>query len=396
MSAFTVTLNTTIRPVGFDYARALHGLGALDRFVCAFPRRKSADLVRELGDKVVFCDKWQIVFLLANRFGGSTKFTRLLSHMAKVKLDRCTAKHLGHAKAAVFYSGAGLNTIRACRARGILSVSQVHHAHVTGQARVLETEASACGVPYTPIYSPGQVRRQLQEFEEADVILCPSGAVVESFEIAGLPRKKLIAVPHGVDLAAETQPASRMNRGSQPLRVLYVGQLHYLKGLSYLAAATDALGREKVECRLVGPDFGLSGLSNVREAAELTKTGPKKGDDLLREYREADVFVLPSVIEGFGLVVLEAMRAGLPVIITTAVGAKDFVTDGVEGWIIPPGDSDALRSKLLWMHEHPVERAQMGAAAARRAREAGGWTASAHKLVELLEDHAKGLKHHRC
>lgn len=393
MNAFTITLNTTIRPVGFDYARALHGLGALERFVCAFPRRKSADLVRELGDKVVFCDKWQIVFLLANRVGGSTKFSRLLSHVAKVRLDRCTAKHLGHAKAAVFYSGAGLNTIRACRARGILSVSQVHHAHVTGQARVLEAEALACGVPYTPIYSPRQVRWQLREFEEADVILCPSGAVVESFEKAGLFGSKLVAVPHGVDLAAEAQPAARLNRDSEPLRVLYVGQLHYLKGLRYLAVATHVLGREKVECRLVGPDFGLSGLSGIPEAAGLTKTGPKKGGDLLREYREADVFVLPSVIEGFGLVVLEAMRAGLPVIITTAVGAKDFVTDGVEGWIIPSGDSDALRAKLLWMQEHPVERAQMGAAAARRAQEAGGWTASAGKLVELLEKRAKSLNH---
>jgi len=384
MNAFTITLNTTIRPVGFDYARALHGLGALERFVCAFPRRKSADLVRELGDKVVFCDKWQIVFLLANRVGGSTKFSRMLSHVAKVRLDRCTAKHLGDAKAAVFYSGAGLNTIRACRARGLLSLSQVHHAHVTGQARVLESEASACGVPYTPIYSPGQVRRQLQEFEEADVILCPSGAVVESFERAGLPASKLVAVPHGVDLAAETQPAASMDHGTQPLRVLYVGQLHYLKGLKYLATAAHSLGRKEVECRLVGPDFGLSGLPAVPEAADLVKTGPKKGDDLLREYREADVFVLPSVIEGFGLVVLEAMRAGLPVIITSAVGAKDFVTNGVEGWIVPPGDPDALRAKLLWMHEHPVERVQMGAAAARRAQEAGGWAASAQKLVDAL------------
>jgi glycosyltransferase involved in cell wall biosynthesis len=391
-----VTLNTTTRPVGFDYARALHEIGALERFVCAFPRRQSADLAALLGDQAVFCEFWQLLFLASNRLGGSTGLSRALSHLSKVKLDAATARNLGECGAVVFYSGAGLKTIRASRSRGIVSVCQVHHAHVLEQQRILKDEAAACGLAYTPIYSPAQVRRQLQEFEETEVIVCPSTAVKESFERAGLPASKVLVVSHGVDLARGTAPLARDERVRGPLRVLYVGQLHYRKGLRHLVEAAGGSDAPNLQIRLVGPDFGLSGLRPEVGAGNLTKTGAKKGEDLLQEYRGADVFVLPSVEEGFGLVVLEAMRAGLPVVITSAVGAKDFFTDGVEGWIVPPGDPDALRSKLLWMHEHPLERAQMGAAAARRAQEAGGWTASAHKLVELLEDHAKGLKRHRC
>jgi alpha-maltose-1-phosphate synthase len=388
----TITLNTTTRPVGFDYAKALAEIGALGLFVCGFPRRNSSDLIALLGSQAVFCDLWQTAFLVSNRLAGSTRFSRILSHRAKVALDRVTSRHLDGCDAAIFYSGAGLETIRACRRRGSLSICQVHHAHVLEQERILQKEAAACGLRYAPIYSPAQVRRQLKEFEEADVILCPSGAVSESFERAGLPAEKLVVVQHGVDLSAELVKPAVSNLAKRPLRVLYVGQLHYRKGLRYLGEAMQEFSADQVECRVVGPDFGLSGLVSAPGADRFVKTGPKKGRDLLAEYAEADVFVLPSLEEGFGLVVLEAMRAGLPVIITSAVGAKDFVTDGVEGWVVPPANPEALREKIRWMKLHPTERQTMGRAAAERARSAGGWTASARHLVEVLSAKAKELK----
>lgn len=382
----TITLNTTTRPVGFDYARALEEVGGLENFVCAFPKRKSADLAALLGPRAVFCDLWQMVFLVSNRLAGSSAVSRALSHHAKVKLDRATAKNLGGCDAAVFYSGAGLATVRECRRRGILSVSQVHHAHVLEQERILNAEAAACGLPYTPIYSPAQARRQLAEFEQCDVIVCPSGAVKESFERAGISPHKLVVVPHGVDLSGTDAAATRPANG--PLRVLYVGQLHYRKGLRYLAQAASGLDPGEFRFRVVGPDFGLSGLDRIKGAERLQKVGPLKGEDLGRAYREADVFVLPSVEEGFGLVVVEAMLAGLPVIITSAVGAKDVVTDGVQGWIVPAGDPAVLRDRLARMRENPPERAAMGEAALQRARGAGGWDASARNLLTALEERA--------
>jgi starch synthase len=387
-----ILLNTTTRPVGFDYAKALAEICALNQFVCGFPRRNSSDLVALLGSQAVFCDLWQTAFLLSNRLAGSTRFSRLLSHRAKVALDRDTSRHLDGCDAAIFYSGAGLETVRACRQQGILSVCQVHHTHVLEQESLLRKEAAVCGLPYTPIYSPSQVERQLREFEEADVILCPSGAVRESFERAGLPAEKLVVVQHGVDLSTEPLQPIAPSRAERPLRVLYVGQLHYRKGLRYLGEAMQEFAADQVECRVVGPNFGLSGLASAPSTERFVMTGPKKGRDLLAEYAEADVFVLPSLEEGFGLVVLEAMRAGLPVIITSAVGAKDFVTDGVEGWVVPPADPQALREKIRWMQLHPTERQAMGHAAAQRARAAGGWAASARRLVEALSAKAKELR----
>jgi glycosyltransferase involved in cell wall biosynthesis len=386
-----VTLNSTIRPVGFDYALALEELGSLQMFVCAFPRRLSGALRIRLGKRVSFCDFLQTVFLVFHKITGSTRVSRALASWSKRRLDRATSHALKGADAVIFYSGAGLSSIRQCRKAGVLSVCQVHHTHVLEQEAVLRREASACGIPYTPIYSPGEVRRQLLEFEEADCILCPSGSVRESFAREGFPLAKLLVVQHGVDLSKGVENRQRPGREG-PLRVLYVGQLHYRKGLRYLAEAIDAFPPNEVECRMVGPDFGLSGLAGVPGAGRLTCVGSKKGAELSREYADADVFVLPSLEDGFGLVVLEAMLVGLPVIITTAVGAKDFVDDGVEGWIVPPADPKALQDRIRWMRQHPVERQAMGRVAAERAKAAGGWTASAQRLVAQLSEKAKELK----
>jgi glycosyltransferase involved in cell wall biosynthesis len=386
-----IALNTTTRPVGFDYARALWASGALQRFVCAFPRRKALDMVELLGEKMVFCDLWQSLFLIANRLGGSSGFARSLSHLAKLALDKCTSRSLGGSDAAIFYSGAGLHTIRACRDRGILSVCQVHHAHVLEQERILKEEATACGIPYSPIYSRAQIERQLEEFENVDLILCPSGSVRESFERARFPSGKLAVVHHGVNLDQQFRPVDRSERTQGPLRILYVGQLHYRKGLRYLRDAMDALDDLNIQCRLVGPDFGLSGLSHRPVSDRFIKIGAKKGAALADEYLKADVFVLPSMEEGFGLVVLEAMLAGLPVVITSAVGAKDHLTDGVEGWVVPPGNSHALAERIRWMANHPSDRLAMGEAAARRAKAAGGWSASAQRLIEVLREKRESM-----
>lgn len=385
MSAFKITLNTTTRPVGFDYARTLQNLGALERFVSAFPKRRSGDMVSNLGSRAVFCDAWQIAFLVANRLGGSTTFSRWLSHVAKLKLDRCTARHVGQASAVVFYSGAGLQTLRLNQGRGILLACQVHHSHVHELEGIMDAEAKSCGLRPTPVYSRCQRLRQIHEFAEADVILCPSPSVRESFERAGSPSSKIVVVPHGVDLSAKALDHHDRTAGAGPLRVLYVGQLHYRKGLRYLVEALRGLPSGTFECRMVGPDFGLSGLPK-KVIAEWTMTGPKKGAALEQEYRDAHVFVLPSLEDGFALVVLEAMQAGLPVIVTSAVGASLFVKNGVEGWIIPPRDPVALRDRLMWMQSHPKERAAMGDAAARRARNAGGWQAAAQHLSDALHE----------
>jgi len=372
--------------VGYDYARELTAMGVLHAFVSAFPRAKSRDLVARLGSRAYFCDAVQMLFLVAQRLFGASGLTRALSHFSKCRLDRATVRHLYGADAAIFYSGTGLLTIRACRKKKLLSVCQVHHAHVIEQEKILRREAEACGLTYTPIYSPAQIRMQVQEYQEADLILCPSGAVKDAFLARGISGSKLIVVPHGITLP-DRFPERSPGRDTGTLRVLYVGQLHYRKGLRYLIEGLSLLGDPSLECRLVGPDFGLSGIKPQDFPFALKKSGPKKGADLWQEYVDGDIFVLPSLEEGFGLVLLEAMRAGLPVVVSSAVGASDFVRDGQDGFIVPPADPAAIRDKIAWLRDHPDARRRMGESARAKASEVKGWNDSAARLISELNTH---------
>ena len=98
----------------------------------------------------------------------------------------------------------------------------------------------------------------------------------------------------------------------------------------------------------------------------------------------ASVLVLPSIQDGFGLVVLEAMASGLPVIVSDHVGAKDCVREGVDGFIVPVRDIEALADRLLWLHDHPSQRDAMGARARERAM-GYSWEAYRYRLAEKIQ-----------
>jgi starch synthase len=90
---------------------------------------------------------------------------------------------------------------------------------------------------------------------------------------------------------------------------------------------------------------------------------------LLREMSEADVFVFPSLFEGFALVILEAMAAGLPVITTPNTAGPDLIEDGKEGLIVPAGDVEALRTAMESLLNNPERARAMGRAAHEKAKE---------------------------
>jgi glycosyltransferase involved in cell wall biosynthesis len=89
--------------------------------------------------------------------------------------------------------------------------------------------------------------------------------------------------------------------------------------------------------------------------------------ELLEAYHSADLFVLPSLAEGFAHVLLEAMASGLPVLSTTGTAAPDLIEPGVEGFVIEPGRVDLLAERIAWAVEHRRQLAEMGQAARRKA-----------------------------
>nr|WP_272505064.1 glycosyltransferase family 4 protein [Salinibacter ruber] len=141
-----------------------------------------------------------------------------------------------------------------------------------------------------------------------------------------------------------------------PLRVLWLGRVNLRKGIQYLVEAAGEMEDDLLQFDVVGP---LKITEEVVDQApsNMTFHGRVPRDEVSDYYRNADVFVLPTLSDGFAITQLEAMAHGLPVVTTPNCGR--VVTDGEDGWIIPPRDSDVLAETLADCARHRAQLHQM-------------------------------------
>lgn len=185
-------------------------------------------------------------------------------------------------------------------------------------------------------------------------------------------------VPYGAP-NAYTGPRSWTNDG--PLRVLYVGSLSQRKGLSYLFAAMELAG-SAVSLTVIGSRVAAcapldEALTKLRYIPSLPHAG------ILEEMRQHDVLVFPSLFEGFGLVITEAMSQGMVVITTPHTAGPDLISDGVDGFIVPIRDAAVISERLLRLARERDLLATMGRAALATARRLT-WTGFHQRLQEAL------------
>lgn len=234
--------------------------------------------------------------------------------------------------------------------------------------------------------APAWVEPQLDaECALADTILVGSSFARESFIAEGVPPEKLRVVPYGVDpqrfFPAPDASAAKVEGRGGGLRSLFVGQICQRKGISYLLRAYQAFASQGTQLRLVGQLLGNP--ASFVPYRHLFEHIPHVPQQVLADvYRQSDVFVFPSLIEGLGLVVLEAMASGLPVI-TTPNGPGDIVRDGVDGFVVPIRDPEAITEKLEYLRANPERRIEMGRNARRRALEFT-WDAYRQKILNLF------------
>jgi glycosyltransferase involved in cell wall biosynthesis len=256
------------------------------------------------------------------------------------------------------------------------------NCHVRVQQRIMTEELSRLGLAVTGFH-PREVARRVREYERADAILCPSHFVKDSFVSEGFPADRVHVVPYGIPKPESSVPARPP--GGDVFRILYVGQLSPRKGVRYLLEAFAQLKHPRKELVLVGPRSTPSGLEGAMIPDGVRFTGVLKGDDLARAYREASVFVLPTVEEGLALVLGEALSHGTPVIATVNSGGADLFRDGDEGFLVPIRDPAALADRMQLLADDPALRERMSQAALERMKSLGGWERTDQLLVESLK-----------
>jgi glycosyltransferase involved in cell wall biosynthesis len=202
--------------------------------------------------------------------------------------------------------------------------------------------------------------RLAREWELSDIVLVNSNWSRLALLKEGVDAAKIIVVPLCYEQGSLPAVQRQSGSDSKPLTVLWLGQIVLRKGIPYLFDAAKKLAASNVRFIVAGR-IGISekGLSSAPE--NVTVLGKITHGEAAKHFAEADVFVLPTVSDGFALTQLEAMSFGLPVITTPNCG--DVVTNGMDGFIIPPRDSDALADAIMRVNKDRALLRQMQAKA---------------------------------
>ena len=194
--------------------------------------------------------------------------------------------------------------------------------------------------------------------------------------------------PNGVDLDTYAPPAQP--RADGVFRILFVGRLVAQKGARFILEALPHLLAEHgpdVEMVIVGSGSEEEALRKLAHDLDIQDhvrfAGWVGRDEMPACYQQADVFVLPSFEEGMPNVVLEAMASGLPIVTTDIYGNRELVKDGVNGYLLPVGDSEAIRVALSRLMADTALRSRMGRAA-RQMSLAFGWDNTARAYLDLI------------
>ena len=282
-----------------------------------------------------------------------------------------------------------LTCLRLARERGAVTFVERASAHSATQARRLAEEHERFGLA-PPTQLPRLVERCLAEYELADYVRIPSSFARRTFLDEGFPEHKLVQGPFGVDL-------DRFVARPEPERftVLFVGDVGLRKGALDVLEAWARLGLSDSRLILQGwVDGQIARLVDGYRRRCAFET-PGFSRDVAAAYAGASVLVLPSIEDGYPLVVLEAMASGRPVVVSENTGSKDAVREGVDGFVVPIRSPDAIAERLQWLHDHPVERAAMGRAAREQAQQFP-WTRYGDELVaayrRTLADRTDGTR----
>lgn len=228
--------------------------------------------------------------------------------------------------------------------------------------------------------SQDKLSKKDEELALADLIFVASSFTKKTLEEYSGKLAEVKVIPYGFpDVKTQKKYQKLENR---KLKILFIGSLSQRKGLSYLFEAVEEF-QDKIELTVVGHK-SVSNCKELNLALEKHTWIPSLShDQVLACMQEHDVFVFPSLFEGFGLVITEAMSQGVPVITTDRTAGPDLIENGADGWIVPAGSSTAIKEVLNKILEAPEILEQFGLAAQNKAR-TRPWSVYGQEMADAL------------
>lgn len=373
--------------------------GIVDRILNILPDKINAFISFKISNRKwsavflpVICFHWRFLIwhLVVSRLAGNHSLSSRLSDNAQLCFDRHVSKcHLNGIKAIYGYEDQAALTFQAAKKKGVFCLYDLPILFYRSSYAIQKEEAIRFPELVTKNFlhainaSPGKIERKEIEIKLADHIFVASTATKKSLLEAAVEDKRITILPYG----APVEYFFPQPKKDKAFRAIFVGQIGLRKGVHYLLSAWKQLDLPESELLLVGAN-NFPEAWFARQRGNCRWVGYVPHILLNQYYSQADVFVFPSLVEGFGQVILEAMACGLPVITTLNTAGPDIITEGIDGFIVPIRDVSALKEKLLWCRNHPEALARMGQAARRKA-ESLSWdlyrAKLSNKIGELLK-----------
>lgn len=349
---------------------------ALARLVAALPSVPRAKLDRELArrhdprvdaSRVRSHAAAEALAILANHIAPTWISERTTIWSDQLFDWRVSRRIPPGTRIALAQDGQALNTIRAAKRAGLVTVLNQTTGFVLKAMETYREEArlnpefADSLSSHLPLSALTYMR---DEALEADRVLAPSDFVRDTLLEQGVDPARIALLPYGVDVA-------RFRPGWTPdpqgrFRILYVGNLGQKKGVKYLLEAVRRLARPDIALTLVGHVVGSgTGLAPYRHLFTHVPHVPYL--QVHEMFRNADLFIYPSLHEGSAFANLEAMAAGLPVVTTHNAGS--VVRNGIDGFVVPIRSTEAIMEAIEQLRRDPDRRASMGLAARARAEE---------------------------
>ena len=294
--------------------------------------------------------------------------------------DRMVATMMPRSDVVVGFATQSLHTGQAARRRGGTFVLDRACPYVDFQQKLVEEEAAKAGAVFAP-EAQWFRERQLAEYETADTILVPSRYTARTFP-AHLQHKLLLAPLLG---RAQARSAIRLERNT-PFTVGVLGGHPLRKGYLYLLEAWRRLKLSNARLLI----RSSSDFSAYPKLAELLRETPNVElieyvPNIAEFYQRCDLFVLPSMDDGFGMALFEAMANGVPSIATRNCGASELLTDGVDGLVIDAGSVDQLVDAISSLYENEDRRQAVALAGQAAVERISATTLYEDALCQLLE-----------
>jgi glycosyltransferase involved in cell wall biosynthesis len=373
-----VTVSVHGRYHGFDLAKGLNQRGYLDQLLTTYPKfmaRKFIGTDASIKSFSMLELRRRIYSKLG--VGGKPDLTiaKSFGNFSRQYVSSNTDIFVG-------WSSASLEAIKPSQDLGAKVIIERGSTHIVSQTEVLRAAYKEIGVDFYET-NIEIIEREEQEYALADKISVPSNYAAQTFVDHGVSMDKIFVNGMGVDLGLFQAPTTRPV--DRKPRIIFAGGVGVRKGVPWLLDAFKRLSSE-AELHLIGPvSSDYEDILRISVGENIHVRGALSGRQLAIEYSRGDIFCLPSLEEGYGMVIPQAMACGLPIVTTNVVGAADLLKHGHNGLIVAPSDSIVLADALERLVDDVSLRETMGAHALTTIQTGHSWDDYVGRAIAFYE-----------